>query len=147
MPEMSKRLQRATRCLWNNEVLQPVMIKQLIRNRIVSAVCAVESSRMRCEWAAVSACDPSEERCPRAVNHKDGFEIVCSTLICLHHAARSWAQPRARTQGVLALVGVSEGNMASLDCMTIRGIRSFSDESAQLISFAKPLTVIVGANG
>jgi DNA repair exonuclease SbcCD ATPase subunit len=31
--------------------------------------------------------------------------------------------------------------------MTIRGIRSFSDESAQLISFAKPLTVIVGANG
>ena len=34
-----------------------------------------------------------------------------------------------------------------LDCLSIRGIRSFGDDSAELITFAKPLTVIVGANG
>jgi DNA repair protein RAD50 len=37
--------------------------------------------------------------------------------------------------------------MSSLDSLSIRGIRSFSDEEAQIISFAKPLNIIVGANG
>lgn len=37
--------------------------------------------------------------------------------------------------------------MASIDCMSIRGIRSFGPDEAQTIAFARPLTVIVGANG
>ena len=37
--------------------------------------------------------------------------------------------------------------MSQLDCLSIRGIRSFSDESVELVTFAKPLTVITGANG
>lgn len=37
--------------------------------------------------------------------------------------------------------------MAQIDCLSIRGIRSFSDESAELLTFSKPLTVITGANG
>ena len=37
--------------------------------------------------------------------------------------------------------------MASIDALSIRGIRSFGPDEAQLIKFAKPLTVIVGENG
>ena len=36
---------------------------------------------------------------------------------------------------------------AQLECLSVRGIRSFGDEQAELITFSKPLTVIVGANG
>ena len=37
--------------------------------------------------------------------------------------------------------------MASIDAMSIRGIRSFGPDEAETIKFAKPLTVIVGENG
>ena len=37
--------------------------------------------------------------------------------------------------------------MASIEALSIRGIRSFGPDEAQLIKFAKPLTVIVGENG
>jgi hypothetical protein len=37
--------------------------------------------------------------------------------------------------------------MASLDTLRISGVRSFADDEPQDISFAKPLTVIVGQNG
>jgi chromosome segregation ATPase len=37
--------------------------------------------------------------------------------------------------------------MSCLDALAIRGIRSFGPDEAQLIRFAKPLTVIVGENG
>jgi len=37
--------------------------------------------------------------------------------------------------------------MAQLDVLSIRGIRSFSDEREEVIAFGKPLTVIIGANG
>ena len=36
---------------------------------------------------------------------------------------------------------------SQLECLSVRGIRSFGDEGAELITFSKPLTVIVGANG
>lgn len=37
--------------------------------------------------------------------------------------------------------------MASIDGLSIQGIRQFGPDSPQCIVFAKPLTVIVGANG
>lgn len=37
--------------------------------------------------------------------------------------------------------------MSQLDCLSIRGVRSFGDEKPEMISFSKPLTVIVGSNG
>lgn len=37
--------------------------------------------------------------------------------------------------------------MASIDGLSIQGIRQFGPDAPQCIVFAKPLTVIVGANG
>jgi DNA repair protein RAD50 len=37
--------------------------------------------------------------------------------------------------------------MTSIQKLSLRGIRSYSDTEAQTIEFFKPLTIIVGANG
>jgi hypothetical protein len=37
--------------------------------------------------------------------------------------------------------------MTTLRKLSIQGIRSYSDQSAEVIEFFKPLTIIVGANG
>lgn len=37
--------------------------------------------------------------------------------------------------------------MSSIEGLSIRGVRSFGPDDAQVIKFAKPLTVIVGENG
>ncbi len=40
-----------------------------------------------------------------------------------------------------------EAKMSTVDKMVIKGIRSFSPENTRVITFFRPLTLIVGPNG
>lgn len=40
-----------------------------------------------------------------------------------------------------------EGKMSTIDKMLIKGIRSFDPENRNVVTFFKPLTLIVGPNG
>lgn len=52
-----------------------------------------------------------------------------------------------RNSFIASLLGSVHSNMASLNKLAIRGIRSFDDKQISVIEFFSPVTVIVGHNG